>query len=335
MSSRATDGRVRWGAIVLGAVLVAMVVTGAWSQETEVPENADAIMAEGDALYAQERYLEAALKWGEVADVNSWHANAGAKQILALVQDSVQQDPTPATIEDGLSSLELLEGIDFTDEWAAEVDAVRQRLQRMLSDTVSPTVEVGAGGGQVAEAPTEPIAAATPLPTPVPTEVPTAVPTPVPTAVPTPVPTEVPTLAPTPPPTPVPTAVPTVVPTPVSQPPAETARQPARPEPADGSVQPGDIVPLGPDIERPRLTNRVAPIYPAAASRMRVRGVVRLQALVGIDGTVEEMTIQQVPRGGLGFEQSVQDAVKKWRFEPATKDGVPVRVWLPIAIPFQ
>jgi TonB family protein len=308
-----------------------VLVPSGMAQEAEVPENADAIMEEGEALYEQERYLEAALKWGEVADANTWYQNAGAKQILALVQDSVQQNPSPATIEDGLSSLELLEGIEFTEAWAAEVEAVREELEQMLA---SPE---GAGAAPTKQ-PVEP----TLVPTPIPTPPPTPVPTEVPTEVPTPEPTEEPTEVPTPVPTPVPTEVPTVVPTPVAQPPAasepqpaDTARVAARDEPPSDSVQRGDIVALGPDVERPRLINRVSPIYPAAARRMRVRGVVRLQALVGTDGTVEEMTIQQVPREGLGFATSVEDAIKKWRFEPATKDGVPVRVWLPIAIPFQ
>ena len=289
---------------VAAGLMVLLTSVPVWGQDAELPENADAIMAEGDQLYAEGRFLEAALTWGQVADINTWYSNAGAKQILALVQDSVQQDSSVASVEDGLSSLELLEGIEFTEAWASEIDAVRQRLQQMLA--LEPS-----------EPPVEQATAA--LPTQVATEVPA------------PEATEVPTVAPSEEPTPVPTPVPTVVPTPVPQRPAEPSPQPQ----AASSTQAGDIVDLTAEVERPRLTRRVAPIYPAAARRMRVRGVVRLQALVGTDGTVEELRILQIPREGLGFERAVEDAVTKWRFEPATRNGVPVRVWLPIVIPFQ
>ena len=67
----------------------------------------------------------------------------------------------------------------------------------------------------------------------------------------------------------------------------------------------------------------------------KASGEVRLRALVGIDGSVEKVQILKVSRTGVGFEKSATEAVKQWRYRPATKKGVKVRMWIPIRIPFQ
>jgi protein TonB len=67
---------------------------------------------------------------------------------------------------------------------------------------------------------------------------------------------------------------------------------------------------------------------------MRTSGVVNLQVLVGTDGRVEEVRIINVSREGVGFEKASEDAVRQWRYRPATKNGVKVRMWLPVRIPF-
>ncbi len=205
----------------------------------------------------------------------------------------------------------------------------------------------GRGGG---EAP--PVAVAAPTPTPVPTvvastptpspalkamikeqaaalvakkeqalrkqiakEMATPTPPPTPTATATPVPTATPTPTPTPPPTPTPTATP-IPPTPTP------------------SVREGELVRPGPGVTMPVLIKRVNPMYPPLARQMHVGCDVRLRALVGPDGAVEKVQILRVSRHGLGFEKSAEKAVREWRFRPATKKGVRVRIWIPINIPF-
>ena len=68
---------------------------------------------------------------------------------------------------------------------------------------------------------------------------------------------------------------------------------------------------------------------------MQVEGVVEAEVLVGIDGGVEEVRILSSTRKGVGFEQSSEEAIMKWRFKPATKRGVKVRMWVSIRIPFR
>ena len=68
---------------------------------------------------------------------------------------------------------------------------------------------------------------------------------------------------------------------------------------------------------------------------MGATGVVAAEALVGIDGTVEEVRITRVEGRNLGFEKATEEAIYKWRYKPATKKGVKVRVWVTIRVPFR
>jgi TonB family protein len=146
-------------------------------------------------------------------------------------------------------------------------------------------------------------------------------PTPIP---PTPTPSDTPTPLPTDTPTPVP-------PTPTRVPPTAT---PIPPTPTP-SVREGDILVPGPGVIPPVIIYREPPKYPPAAERMGATGVVAAEALVGIDGTVEEVRITRVEGREFGFEQATEKAIYKWRYKPATKKGVRVRVWVTIRVPFR
>jgi TonB family protein len=150
-----------------------------------------------------------------------------------------------------------------------------------------------------------------PTPTPLP---PTETPTDTPTA------TDSPTDTPTP-----------VPPTPTLVPPTAT---PIPPTPTP-SVREGDIVESASDVVAPVIIHRVEPEYPRVALQMRLGGSVEAEALVGIDGKVESVRIGSVSRGGVGFEKATEDAILQWRYKPATKNGVKVRVWVIIHVPFR
>ncbi len=151
---------------------------------------------------------------------------------------------------------------------------------------------------------------------------------------------EFPTPTPIPPTaTPTPTATETPTPTPTSTPvpPTATPRPTATPIPptATPSVREGDIVVAGTGVIAPVVIFREQPVYPTRAQAMQVEGVVEAEALVGIDGGVEDVRILSSTRKGVGFEKSSEDAIMKWRFKPATKKGVKVRMWVSIRIPFR
>ena len=134
-------------------------------------------------------------------------------------------------------------------------------------------------------------------------------------------------------PAPAPTATPTAIPataTPI--PPTPTATPiPATPTP---SVVEGEIVAAGPGVTPPVRLQVVDPKYPPMARQMRYSGTVNLQALIGIDGSVEQIRITKVDRSGVGFEKASEEAVKQWKYKPATKHGVKVRMWVPVRVPF-
>ena len=68
---------------------------------------------------------------------------------------------------------------------------------------------------------------------------------------------------------------------------------------------------------------------------MQVDGLVDAEALVGINGEVEDVRIVNVSRKKVGFEEATETALMMWRYKPATKKGVKVRMWVPIRVPFR
>jgi TonB family protein len=140
-------------------------------------------------------------------------------------------------------------------------------------------------------------------------------------------PTATPTDTPTDTPTPSPTAT-RVPPTPTRIPPTAT---PIPPTPTPVVLE-GDIVEPGPGVVEPVLIHRVDPEYPPIAQRAGIAGEVTAEILVGIDGRVEEIRNIEASKSGVGFERSAEEAVRQWRYRPATKNGVKVRVWIRIKI---
>jgi TonB family protein len=55
-----------------------------------------------------------------------------------------------------------------------------------------------------------------------------------------------------------------------------------------------------------------------------VQGVVKLEAIVEIDGRIRFVRVTQLDRK-TGLDDSAIDTVKQWRFEPGRKDKTPVR----------
>lgn len=58
---------------------------------------------------------------------------------------------------------------------------------------------------------------------------------------------------------------------------------------------------------------RVSPAYPEIARRMRIGGVVQVEATVGADGKVTEA---KAVSGNRVLAIAAEDAVRKWKFEP-------------------
>jgi TonB family protein len=73
------------------------------------------------------------------------------------------------------------------------------------------------------------------------------------------------------------------------------------------------------------------PEYPARALKEHVRGFVTLQMVVGVDGLPRDI---KAVRSDRELDAAAIDAVKKWRFSAATKDGQPVPVLISVDVTF-
>ncbi|MDY7096260.1 MAG: energy transducer TonB, partial [Acidobacteriota bacterium] len=110
--------------------------------------------------------------------------------------------------------------------------------------------------------------------------------------------------------------------------------QPAAPPPAP-KVAEGDLVTAGPGVSPPVLVSIDEPKYPAIARRARVEGDVILSLLVDERGRVQEVKIVQGVRSKTGLNEAAAEAARTARFKPATKEGVRVKMWATLKIPFR
>lgn len=66
-----------------------------------------------------------------------------------------------------------------------------------------------------------------------------------------------------------------------------------------------------------KVTNKVTPDYPDMARRMSLKGVVRVDAVVGSNGMVKTVEIKG---GHPVLAQAAVSAVRKWRWEPSSHE---------------
>jgi TonB family protein len=75
-----------------------------------------------------------------------------------------------------------------------------------------------------------------------------------------------------------------------------------------------------------------APVYPEAARKEKLAGMVILQVIIRPDGTLSNPSVLREEVEGYDFAASAIEAVRAWRYEPATLQGEPVPVWLTISV---
>jgi TonB family protein len=120
-----------------------------------------------------------------------------------------------------------------------------------------------------------------------------------------------------------PTQAPTEVP-PI--PTAEQAPAPEQPVALLPAVQEGDLVELGGDVVPPQPVYSPKPAYPPLAERQRVDGTVFLDVLVDENGAVRDVKVLRGVKPDFGLDAAAASAVRNWRYKPATKGGVRVKV---------
>lgn len=117
--------------------------------------------------------------------------------------------------------------------------------------------------------------------------------------------------------------------------PAEPKPEPPPQPPPEPEVREGDLVGTGPGVKAPVLVRFDKPRYPPIARRMNVEGEVVLSLLVDENGRVLETRLIKGVREGVGLNEAALEAARRARYEPATKNGVRVKMWTTLRIPFR
>ena len=120
-------------------------------------------------------------------------------------------------------------------------------------------------------------------------------------------------------------------PTPPNLPPSPTPQQTKAetPWPPPGVSRPGN------GVTTPKLIKEVKPSYRPEAMRAKISGRIVLEAIVKIDGTVGDVRVtRSIDDNKYGMDDEAISTVKKWTFEPGTKDGVALPVVVEIEMSF-
>jgi periplasmic protein TonB len=113
-------------------------------------------------------------------------------------------------------------------------------------------------------------------------------------------------------------SVPTAAPPP---PPVKEAPKPVTPK----------QIRVGGQVQAAKLVRQPKPVYPPLAKQARIQGTVRFNAIIGKDGTIQNL---QMVSGHPLLVQSATDAVKQWVYQPTLLNGEPVEVVTQIDVNF-
>lgn len=104
--------------------------------------------------------------------------------------------------------------------------------------------------------------------------------------------------------------------------------------PDDTSASSFDTGPVGPSFVQLATVAAPAPVYPRPAIARRMTGTVILRIQVDAAGRPMQVSIEE-SSGHAILDQAALKVVKsRWRFVPATQDGVAVEAWARVPIEF-
>jgi TonB family protein len=90
---------------------------------------------------------------------------------------------------------------------------------------------------------------------------------------------------------------------------------------------------VGGEVSRPEKISGDPPQYTELARRARITGVVIVEAVIDEQGNIAETRVlKSLP---MGLDRQAVDAVKTWKFKPATLRGRPVPVYYLLTMNFQ
>lgn len=84
--------------------------------------------------------------------------------------------------------------------------------------------------------------------------------------------------------------------------------------------------------EPPVPIRTVAPVYPTELKREGVAGMVKVKFTVDVQGNVSNPEVES--SSNPGFNKAALEAIKSWKFKPATQDGSPIAKTVSIPLKF-
>jgi protein TonB len=146
-------------------------------------------------------------------------------------------------------------------------------------------------------------------------------------------------LNPAPPPAPKPAAVPSPAPA-LAAPTGVVEPQPA-PSPVAAAVAessaPATPPPAPARLELPSTSadylQNPRPPYPPTSKRLGEQGTVRVRVLIGADGLAQDAQLAQ-SSGYPRLDTAAVDTVRKWRYVPGKRGGIPETMWFTVPITF-
>ena len=109
-----------------------------------------------------------------------------------------------------------------------------------------------------------------------------------------------------------------------------SAAPPPPPVKEDKKATPSRIR-VGGNVQAANLIRKITPIYPPLAKQARIQGVVRFTAIIGKDGTIQNL---QLVSGHPLLVEAARQAVTQWQYKPTLLNGEPVEVVTQIDVNF-
>ena len=96
--------------------------------------------------------------------------------------------------------------------------------------------------------------------------------------------------------------------------------------------EPEGPIHVGGDVKAPVKVSDPPPQYTEIARKARIQGVVIVQAIIDKQGNVTNVKVLKgLP---MGLDTAAKDAIRGWKFEPATLNGKPVDVYYNLTVNF-
>jgi TonB family protein len=103
--------------------------------------------------------------------------------------------------------------------------------------------------------------------------------------------------------------------------------------PGKGGGFGGDVFRVGGGVSAPKVVFSPDPDYSEEARKAKYQGTVILWLIIDPSGHPQQIKVARTL--GMGLDQKAIEAVRKWKFEPAMKDGRPVSVQINVEVNFR